>query len=196
VVEANPPTDNPRAERLRRALMVALIVAAGLVIAVASVELIPLWFVPFHSEPSDFAPAGVGSVGAGTIGCAPISDEVCYFATFQSLLEGLTLSHLRFRVANSSASSPNGPEAPALPLGSSARVSVLASPMSVAGVWNVSTAQWISGSTWNVPIGTGTTVILDTDLSSNRTLENAEFYVILTSPFEGAVGFPLWCGGC
>jgi hypothetical protein len=186
------PKTNPR----RDAIWIGVIVVTAAAIVVASAGIIPAWLASVHPRTSDFAPVEVRRVAEGSIGCQPMPGEVCYLAAFSSSIQGLTLSHLHFAVANSSSSTTSGPEAPLLRLGISASVSVLGSPDSMAGVWNDSRAQWVSGSTWNVPTSVNTTVILDTGWISHSTLENAEFYVILMSPFVGAIGFPLYCGEC
>ena len=151
------------------------------------------WYVHCPLGPSDFSPVGIEKVSAGSIGCSSTTGEICFSAIFQASLQGLTLEHLRFVVANASAGgSTNGPLAPPLPLGAGAQVTALASPSSVAGVWNVSTGHWISGGSWPVSTGPGMSVILDTGLVSNTTLRDAEFDIVLTSPYEGAVGFTLY----
>jgi hypothetical protein len=155
------------------------------------------WYVYCPIGPSGFAPAGVERAPAESIGCRSSSGEVCYAAIFEATIHGLTLAHLRFVVANSSpGGDTNGPIAPPLPLGASAQVTALASPGSVAGIWNFSDEQWVSGSDWAVRSTSGVTVILDTGLVSNTTLTDAEFDIVLTSPYEGSVGFPLSCAGC
>jgi hypothetical protein len=190
-----PPATSRRHE-VARILVIVIVIALAILFAAGSWVLV-LWSAPGHTEPSQFAPVGVERVAAGSIGCRSTSDEVCYAAIFESALSGLTLGHLQFVVANASAgATTNGPVAPPLPLGAAAEVSALASPTSVAGVWNVSNNRWVSGGDWPVPNGPNVTVVLDTGLVSNYTLMDAEFDIVLTSPYEGAVGFFLFCGGC
>ena len=155
------------------------------------------WYVYCPLGPSDFAPGNMGRVPPGSPGCAPSSGEICYAANFETSLRGLTLGHIRFVVANSSAGADtNGPIAPPLPLGPGARVTAIAPSGLVAGVWNVSANEWTSGSGGPVPSGVSPTFVLDTALVSNVTLADAEFDIVLTNPYQGAVGFPLYCGGC
>jgi hypothetical protein len=189
-------TANPAAhQRREKGWIVAIIVAASVLTAATGLLLLTL-AVP-HTEPSDFAPVGMGRAAAGSIGCRSTPHEICYAAIFDTSLQGLTLAHLRFVVANASiGGTPNGPVAPPLPLGMSAQVTALASPSSVAGVWNISEGLWTSGGDWSVPNGPDVTVVSDTGLVSNATLMDAVLDIVLTSPYEGALGFPLDCGGC
>ena len=163
---------------------------AGIAVAVFLAGL-AVFLLSTHTRPSDFAPAGIERASPGTLGCRSTAGEVCYEALFQSGLSGLTLSHLQFEVTNVSPATTTGPLAPPIPLGPGAQVAVLDSSTSIAGVWNVSNGQWQNGSTWLVPTGPYVPVILDTGLVSNSTLSEAEFAIVLTSPFEGALGFPL-----
>jgi len=190
--EASGRADN----RLRRGILLVAILTIGASVAIAAIEITPVLFDSHDTEPSDFAPVGIEKLAPGRVGCASTQGEVCYLALFDSALAGLTWSHIRFAVANSSTSTTNGPEAPPIPLGPGARVSVLAASGGISGVWNWTLAEWISGSSLGVPTNANSTVVLDTDLLSNRTLQSAEFAIILTSPFEGAIGLPLYCEGC
>lgn len=179
--------------------LVRVLLSVGVVVGVivAAVAVIVGLFLVGHTGPSSFAPAGMARALPGTPACRQIHDEICYEVEFQSGLQGLTLAHLRFVVASGSeGASTNGPLGPRVPLGQNASVSVLGSPTSVAGVWNFSASSWTSGASWAVPIGPYVPVVLDTGLLSNSTLQEAEFAIILTSPYEGALGFPLYCAGC
>ena len=171
---------------------VAVAAISAVAVLVAAGVLLGPWLVSLGPGPSDFAPAGVERVPAGSIGCGPTTGEVCYAASLESLLQGLTLGHLRFVVANGSEGfSTHGPLAPPLPLGAGAQITALAAPAAVAGVWNMSDGQWVTGGDWRVPAGPNVVVVLDTGLLSNSTLEDAYFAIVLTSPYEGSIGFPL-----
>ncbi len=190
------PPSRPARRRRDIALVLVIAVSAVTILVLAAGLLLP-WLASIHPGPSDFAPAGIERVSPGSIGCRSTSGSVCYAAVFESSLQGLTLAHLRFVVANASAGeNTNGPLAPSLPLGVNAVVTALASPTSIAGVWNVSEGQWTSGGDWPVPVGPNVTVILDTGLASNATLSDAELGIVLTSPYQGSLGFPLYCAGC
>jgi len=57
-------------------------------------------------------------------------------------------------------------------------------------------STWLSGAAWPVASASNASVVLDTGLQSNATLSNAYFYIILTGPNQGSIGFPLFCAGC
>lgn len=176
--------------------MVVIAVSGAAIVFVAGALLVPS-LVGNHIGPSNFWPVGIERAGAGSTGCLFRAGEACYAVTFGSAFQGLTLDDLHFVVANGSlGSTTSGPIAPPLPLGAGARVTVLSSASSIAGVWNVSGNRWISGADWPIPTTQLVTVVLDTGLDSNATLADAEFAIVHTSPYEGSVGFPLYCAGC
>ncbi len=184
----------PRRPQTPRVLVIAI--STAVIVVVAGALLVPGLF-SLGPGPSDFAPAGIDRASPGTLGCLPNSAEVCFTALLESSISGLTLTHLRFVVANGSANATtNGPLAPPLPLGVGAQITALASTSSVVGVWNVSDGHWVSGGEWPVPTGSSLAIALDTGLVSTHTLGDAELWVVLTSPYAGSVGFPLFCGGC
>lgn len=160
------------------------------------VLLIALFFVaPLLNSgrigPSAFAPAdGPVRVTPGSVGCPPSPGLVCYWVAVASLLGGLTLAHLAFRVANITVFP--GYNATPVTLGSYARVSILGTSDAVVGVWWFSNETWTSGSVWDVPTTTDVGMVLDTGLFSNATLIRAWFAIDLTSPFEGQVAFSLF----
>ena len=134
-------------------------------------------------------------VAPGSVGCQPTPNEVCYAVIVENSEKGLTLSDVRFYSAVGTASQ-SGPIWTPISLGDSARVSALGPPKSIVGVWNYSEAQWTSGSGWGVPTIGDFTLILDTGLLTNSTLEQAYFFVEVTGPFHGGVGFPFACAEC
>jgi hypothetical protein len=197
------PSQPGRGGATPRRVIVAIVVVVILAVAAFSAAAILLFggFADYlecpHTCPSSFAPEGIERVSPNSPGCQSPLSEVCFEAQFTSALDGLTLSHLRFVVANESNVTVNGPVAPPLPLGRMATVSALSSSDQVVGVWSVNASIWENGSQWSVPANnSNVSVILDTGLDSNVSLSNAGFFIILTAPYEGAMGFPLFCGGC
>jgi hypothetical protein len=194
VTESQVPYPQNPGPRLGQPVMIVVFVVAALAVASTAIVLGPglaAWMACPHTCPSGFAPVGIERQPPGSTGCRPEQSEVCDQAQFESRLDGLTLAHLRFEVTNWSSSSVSGPAAPLIPLGAMAAVSVLDSTGEVVGVWNVSDSAWVSGSGWAVPTDQYVPVVLDTGLVSNATLANAEFSIILTDPYQGALGFGL-----
>jgi len=189
-------TDNPSPQSEappNRARLYWLAGGTGTAIAVIVVALLVL--VPmFHSNytgPSQFAPAdGPLKVQPGSAGCPEVSGLVCYSVAIESLLHGLTLGSLGFRVAN--LTTQPGLNTTQVRLGSSARVSVLGSYSITVGTWWFSNRTWSSGSTWQVPLNTEVWFVLDTQLVSNSTLSRAWFAIDLGTPFSGGVAFSLF----
>lgn len=195
-----PPTASPtvggRGRSTRNAILVLVVVS----VAVASFVILDFkglseFLACPHTCPSDFAPVGIERAVVGSPGCSEPPATVCYRAEILTTIGGLTLSGLRFNVANP-ANQTVDPNAPEIPLGPSASVSALDSAGRIVGVWSVHSGMWQSGSSTAVSTSSDTVVILDTGLQSNATLTNAYFYVILTAPNHGAVGLPLFCAGC
>jgi len=187
----NPQGQGPG---LWRPVVVVVFAVAAVAVASTAFVLAPglaAWMACPHTCPSGFAPAGIERQSPGSTGCRLEPTEVCDKALFESRLDGLTLAHIRFEVTNWSSSTVSGPSAPPIPLGPTADVSVLDSTGGIAGVWNVSDSLWVSGSGWAVPTDQDVPVVLDTGLTSNATLTNAEFSIILTDPFQGGLGFGL-----
>lgn len=152
------------------------------------------WYVYCPLGPSDFAPVGIERATPGSIGCAAPVGAVCYRADYAPSIPGLTLSGLRFNVANPSNQTIN-PNAPTIPLGPTATVSALGSDGQVVGVWSMQSMMWQNGAGAPVPPSSDTAVILDTGLLSNATLSGAYLYIILSGTNQ-AVGFPLFCAEC
>lgn len=153
------------------------------------------WLACPHTCPSDFAPAGIHRVAPGSTGCQGPAGTLCYAVDIASGIQGLTLSGLRFNVANP-VNQTVDPSGPSVPLGLGATVSALGSDGRVVGVWGVQASSWQSGANWTVPPSSDDRMTLDTGLQSNATLSSAYFYVILTGPNHGAIGFPLFCAQC
>jgi len=189
-------TDNPSPQSEappNRARLYWLAGGTGTAIAVIVVALLVL--VPmFHSNytgPSQFAPAdGPLKVQPGTAGCPEVTGLVCYSVAIESLLHGLTLGSLGFRVAN--LTTQPGLNTTQVQLGSSARVSALGTSGMTVGTWWFSNRTWSSGSTWQVPLNTEVWFVLDTQLVSNSTLSRAWFAIDLGTPFSGGVAFSLF----
>jgi hypothetical protein len=189
-------TDNPSPQSEaspNRARLYWLAGGTGSAIAVIVVALLVL--VPtFHSNytgPSQFAPAdGPLKVQPGTAGCPEVTGLVCYSVAIESLLHGLSLGSLGFRVAN--LTTQPGLNTTQVQLGSSARVSALGTSGITVGTWWFSNRTWSSGSTWQVPLNTEVWFVLDTQLVSNSTLSRAWFAIDLGTPFSGGVAFSLF----
>jgi len=164
--------------------------AAVVVVVVVVIVLVPM----LHSNytgPSQFAPAdGPLRVQPGSAGCPEVSGLVCYSVAVESLLQGLTLASIGFRVAN--LTTQPGLNTTQVQLGSSARVTALSSPGTPVGAWWFSNRTWSSGSTWQVPLNTEVWFVLDTQLFSNSTLSRAWFAIDLGAPFSGGVAFSLF----
>lgn len=162
------------------------------VVTVVCIAVILLLGVVLHVGgigPSEFAPvAGPNWAAPGSTGCPQASELVCYSFAVTSSLQGLTLAHLSFRVAN--ITTWPGYNATSVALGPGAHVTILGPSNSSVGVWWFSNDTWTSGAGWEVPTDTNVGMVLDTGLFSNSTLVKASFAVDLTSPFEGQVGFP------
>lgn len=189
-------TAGGRGQSSRKAILVVLVVAVGVAsFVILDFQGLSEYLACPHTCPSDFAPVGIERTAVGSPGCAEPTTTVCYRAEFASTIGGLTLSGLRFNVANP-ANQKVDPNAPEIPLGPSASVSALDSAGRVVGVWSLHSTMWQSGSSSPVSTSSDTVVILDTGLQSNATLSNAYFYVILTTPNHGAIALPLFCSGC
>jgi len=159
-------------------------------LVVALLLLVPTFFSN-PTGPSQFAPAdGPIKVPSGSAGCPPVSGLVCYSVAVESLLHGLTLGSLGFRVAN--LTTQPGLNTTQVRLGSTARVSALGSTGLAVGTWWFSNRTWSSGSTWPVPLSTEVWFVLDTQLVSNSTLGRAWFSIDLGTPFSGGVAFSLF----
>jgi len=178
------------AGEVRPWVIIAVVVPLAVIAALVAADFVVL--EAFHSEPSGFYPVGDQRATAGSTGCAPTAGEICYAVTFGTLYTGLTLANIHFAVGNDSEGTPTGTAGPAIPLGPSAQVSALGGSGAVAGVWSFSSATWVAGADAGVPTDTDIVAVLDTGLTSNATLVNAEFLVILTGPETGAVGFGLY----
>jgi len=194
------PPPGPGATRHRfatRLAVLALLVAALGVTAFVALDFngLSVWLACPHTCPSDLAPVGIQRVAPGSTGCKDPFTAVCYRAEFAPSIQDLTLSGLRFNVASPSNQTID-PSAPGIPLGPNATVSAIGPDGQVVGVWSMHSSTWLSGAAWPVASASNASVVLDTGLQSNATLSNAYFYIILTGPNQGSIGFPLFCAGC
>lgn len=192
----SPPRAGRGVPKLRPIVLVPVIVAlATTAFIAADFNGLRDWLACPHTCPSDFAPVNIERAATGTSGCQEPPGTVCYKAEFDSAIQGLSLSGLRFNVAFPRNDTID-PNAPGVPLGPSAAVSALGENGEVVGVWSMHSLTWQSGSNWPVPTTSNTTVVLDTGLRSNASLSDAYFFVILNGPSSDSLGFPLFCGGC
>jgi hypothetical protein len=178
---AAPPSSERRAKKIRTVLLVAVIVIAAAVSGA-------VWFYL-----SDLPRTGVSNLSVynesrvlpGTLGCRGVEGEVCFSLMVVTQFQGLQLSDVHFKLTNLSSQDQNGPP---VPVGPSAGVSVLDTATTVAGHFNWSAGAWTNGSTWSVPTGIGVELVFDSGLLSASSLNNTNFWVVLSSPGSGAAG--------
>ncbi|HZY92185.1 MAG TPA: hypothetical protein VFG07_05370 [Thermoplasmata archaeon] len=171
---------NSRRRRLLLGLYFALLV--GLIVWLLWVfEVGPYVQNGFLPGASGFVLTGpVSRVPPGAIGCRAISGNLCYSAWFITAYRGRSVGDLRWNVGNAS-----DPQAPPLPLGPGAEISVLNPTGGVLATWNVSAEAWSAGATAILPQNVQVPVVLDTGLLSNSTLSNAMLWGALEGQGSG-----------
>jgi hypothetical protein len=166
------------------AVTVAVVVALGIVFALTLAQ-------NAGSRPSGFSVAGAAArIAPGSLGCRSIPGNVCYSTGLIVGKSGVTLSDVVFDVANQT--DPENPQAPRIPLGPGAEVTMFGNSSSVVGTYNMSSASWTRGGEWQFPVDQAVGLILDTGLTSNATLSNAMFWATVASPYLGSVGEGLY----
>jgi hypothetical protein len=149
-----------------------------------------LYFAPGHrGGPGNLGYSGVMTgASPGSVGCASRNSEVCYSNGVLVTYGGSVLSDLSFKVTNETNADA---QAPSIPLGPNATVSLLNSTDAVVGVWNWSDNTWVTGSQWAIPPSQAVGLILDTGLVTNSTLSKGMLWVTLSGPNGGSIGTPL-----
>jgi hypothetical protein len=180
------------ARRRGRAILVAAVVAVTVAVVVALGIVFALTLAQnAGSRPSGFSVAGAAArIAPGSLGCRSIPGNVCYSTGLIVGKSGVTLSDVVFDVANQT--DPENPQAPRIPLGPGAEVTMFGNSSSVVGTYNMSSASWTSGGEWQFPVDQAVGLILDTGLTSNATLSNAMFWATVASPYLGSVGEGLY----
>jgi hypothetical protein len=115
--------------------------------------------------------------------------NICYVAEVDSALPRLPSSNLFFAVSNTWPDSY--PMHSSIELGVGASVSLL-NGANVAGVWNYTVGAWSIVPSGVLSTSAPIVLVLDTGLVSNSTFVGSYFYIELSSPYGGSVGFPLY----
>jgi hypothetical protein len=149
-----------------------------------------LSFAPGHrGGPGNLGYTGVmRRASPGSAGCGSRNAEVCYSNGILVTYGGSVLSDLSFEVTEQTNADA---QAPSIPLGPNATVTLLNSTNAVAGVWDWSQNIWVSGSEWVISPGQAVDLVLDTGLLTNSTLAEGIFWVTLSPPNGGSIGAPL-----
>ena len=138
--------------------------------------------------PSAFAFYNVNKIAPGSLGCASVRGELCYSAEISSLIDGLRVSDLSFKVIGDPSGS-NVLNGTPISLGPAARVTLLQnSPVNLA-VWNWTTATSVSGGGEHVSTTATVTAILDTGLVATS-LGSAYWWAFYSSSDQGG-GVPV-----
>jgi hypothetical protein len=171
------------------------------VIVVVAAVLVGSWAYLARPKPSvtpgptTLLPEGAGQATPGSPGCRSIPGNVCVHEQFAPLVRGINDSSLSFAVAN--------PEVPAYPvrsdveLGPGASIALFTGAPSAPGVWNATgvwnytLGAWSLAPTGNLSSTSQFTVVLDTGLTSDATLQNATFWVELGPPNQTLDGLEL-----
>jgi hypothetical protein len=125
---------------------------------------------------------GMSRVAPSSLGCAPPTAEVCYSNGLVVSYGGSVLSDLSFAFTQETNADA---QAPAIPLGPNATVTMVNSTNAVVGVWNWSHSLWVSGSDWSIPPGQPVSFVLDTGLVFNSTLAGGVLWVTLSGDHGG-----------
>jgi hypothetical protein len=185
-------TDSATPSRTSAVVVIIMVVAAvlaGSLLYLASSK------PPVPPSPTTLLPEVGRQVTPGSFGCRPIPGNVCVSEQFTALVRGLDAANLSFAVTNPII--PTYPIRGDLNLGSGASVALFQGApngtggWNASGVWNYSLGSWSLRPTGNLSSPSPFTLVLDTGLTSDETLENATFWVELPPPNQVIDGLEL-----
>lgn len=166
------------------------VLAVGVAVIVVAGTLALYYFATYpRTGPASFFLNNASRVPAGSTGCLPTTGEICYSFVMGTSIQDLQLSDLRFVLTTQTNEGPSGPR---VPVGSGAGVTVSQPAGGDAGHWNWSEGAWSSGEGWTVPTNVDISIVFDSSLSDNASLNNTDFWIIVTGPGNAAVGDPLY----
>jgi hypothetical protein len=179
---SDQPTGALSGRRYQRARSLIVVVVVLVVTSLVVTSVILLKGGGSPAGPSSFAPGSeISRASPGSTGCRQIPMNVCYSWSLTSQYGGKTYSDLTFNVQSLSTSYS---QAPSVPLGPGANVSILNSTGGLVAVWNISSDTWVSGATLPLPVSSLVALVLDTGLNSTQPLSNTEWWVSLSGVGE------------
>ena len=183
------PSDSiSRGSNPRRGRRWALVVGVATIVVVGSFALYYFETYP-RLGPASFFVDNSTRVLPGSTGCSPTASELCYSLVMGTIIQSLRLSDLRFELTNETDEGPNGPR---VPVGVNAGVTVIQPAGGEAGHWNWSAGEWNTGASWIIPTNANVSIVFDSGLSDASSLNETDFWIVVSGPGSAAVGDPLY----